>query len=221
MEKYGKKLEEFHNTTENIKAQLYEQQKEIDTIDTQQDRLKKQQKELSIHQEDINKAQTNISQAQDNIVKQQKLAYDQQSDIMKQQQLLKKTQERLENVELLVKSFFESIRTEFFSHHQKEKMLWGKLDDKRFLVFFVLDSVPIFQTVKLQYYIYAQPPNSYFPCVNNVLCFFWGDSEEKLRERNFSITYVADPTKKEVEESYSKLRSDISCLFLVYVAEPA
>jgi Sec-independent protein translocase protein TatA len=61
------------------------------------------------------------------------------------------------------------------------------------IVFMLLKSAPIFQTVQLQFHIYTQPKNSYF-LKGNVLKFIWGDPADKLKQYPLLVSYVPDPT---------------------------
>jgi hypothetical protein len=61
------------------------------------------------------------------------------------------------------------------------------------VVFMLLKSAPIFQTVQINYRIYVQPKSSYHTN-GNVLIFFWGDPADSLKTYPLEVSYVPDPT---------------------------
>lgn len=61
------------------------------------------------------------------------------------------------------------------------------------IVYMLLKSAPIFQTVQVGYHIYIQPKSSY-RLVGNVLIFVWGDPAENLKQYPLEVSYVPDPT---------------------------
>jgi len=70
------------------------------------------------------------------------------------------------------------------------------------LVFMLLKSAPIYQTVQINARIYVQPKSSY-QLVGNVLRFIWADPAEALKQYTLEVSYVPDPTYHGVV--YSKL----------------
>jgi hypothetical protein len=90
------------------------------------------------------------------------------------------------------------LRVEYFNYNQKDRMMCGKDINGHIVVFFNLAEVPIRESIRLQQYISIQPPDSYIP-FNNILIFSWGGSKESLQEKEFSITYVADPEMKGIK----------------------
>ncbi|MGA9798585.1 MAG: zinc-ribbon domain-containing protein [Terriglobales bacterium] len=75
-------------------------------------------------------------------------------------------------------------------------------NQKGAIVFMLLKSAPIFQTVQLNFHIFVQPKSSYF-LRGNLITFFWGDPAESLKPFPLEVSYVPDPTYKGVV--YSKL----------------
>ena len=65
----------------------------------------------------------------------------------------------------------------------------------RVRVLMLLQNAPILQTVQINFRIYVQPKSSYF-VQGNVLNFFWGESEESLKQWPLEVSYVPDPTYK-------------------------
>jgi hypothetical protein len=131
-----------------------------------------------------------------------------QHDIKNVQERIVKQQEKLENIELLVKNFFERITHEAFQHTQDKKMLIHEVTDRSAIVIFLLKSIPIHQTVQIQYHLYPQPKGSYF-FHKNVVMLFWIDRIASLRERSFIISYVADPTVKDAYNALSYMDGEI------------
>jgi hypothetical protein len=62
-------------------------------------------------------------------------------------------------------------------------------------IYILLKSPPIPQTVDVQWHIFAQPKNSYF-LVGNMVIFRWGQSIDRFREQQLSVTYVDKPKAK-------------------------
>ncbi len=78
----------------------------------------------------------------------------------------------------------------------------GGNNQKGAIVFMLLKSAPIFQTVQINFHIYVQPKSSYFLRAN-VITFIWGDPADNLKQFPLEVSYVPDPTYKGVV--YSKL----------------
>jgi zinc-ribbon domain len=65
------------------------------------------------------------------------------------------------------------------------------------LVFMLLKSAPIFQTLQINFRIYVQPKSSY-SVRGNIVRFVWGDPAENLKQWPLEVSYVPDPTYKGV-----------------------
>jgi hypothetical protein len=63
------------------------------------------------------------------------------------------------------------------------------------IVYMLLKSAPIFQTVQINYRIFVQPKSSYH-LNGNLLMFFWGDPSDNLKQFALEVSYVPDPTYK-------------------------
>jgi len=63
------------------------------------------------------------------------------------------------------------------------------------IVFMLLKSAPIYQTIEVRWKVYSQPHGSY-GIQNNVLIFSWGDPAESIKQYPLEVTYVPDPTSK-------------------------
>jgi len=61
------------------------------------------------------------------------------------------------------------------------------------VVYMLLKSAPIYQTVQINFRIYIQPKSSYI-VTGNLLTFFWGESIENLKQWPLEVSYVPDPT---------------------------
>lgn len=70
------------------------------------------------------------------------------------------------------------------------------------LVYILLPSTPISNTLDLQYRISMQPRDSYFT-IHNLLIFFWGDSVESLKQYPLIATYFPDRADKQLIKALS------------------
>lgn len=119
------------------------------------------------------------------------------TDVTSLQSAVKDAGEKIEklqqsqNMDEIVKAIFERMKVEQIKPLEDGKMFVVKKDDRFAYVLFVLDFVPIPNTVELQYYIYSQPPGSY-STFNNVILFNWSDAVSKLETKQFSVRYIAD-----------------------------
>lgn len=65
------------------------------------------------------------------------------------------------------------------------------------VVFMLLNSAPIFQTIDLKWHVFSQPRASY-QLSNNVLIFRWGDPAANLKQHSLEVSYVPDSTSTTV-----------------------
>jgi len=70
------------------------------------------------------------------------------------------------------------------------------------IVYMLLKSAPIPQTVQINFRIYVQPKDSY-AITRNLLQFFWADPVEALKQWPLEVSYVPDPTN--TQGIFSKL----------------
>jgi predicted RND superfamily exporter protein len=61
------------------------------------------------------------------------------------------------------------------------------------VVYVLLKSAPIYQTLQLNWRVYVQPKSSYFVS-GNLVTFFWGEPPENLKQWPLEVSYVPDPT---------------------------
>ena len=99
--------------------------------------------------------------------------------------------EQSQDMNQLVKDIFERMKVEAIKPLEEGKMFVAKKRDDFAYVLFVLEDVPIPNTVELQYHIYTQP-NGSFSTFDNVVLFNWADSVSKLEKKPFYLRYVAD-----------------------------
>ncbi len=113
-------------------------------------------------------------------------------------------QRKLTNTSELVKALFSKGETELFipAAGDNSKFCMISLPQKGANVYMLLKSVPIYQTIQLQFHIYVQPKYSY-TMFGNVLFFRWGDAVESIKQYPLSVSYVPDPTYQ--GRSYSSL----------------
>ena len=104
-------------------------------------------------------------------------------------------QKRLANTDELVKTLFSKGTTEYFFTKTNAPNVVVMPTANGAIVFMLLKSSPIYQTLELKWRVASQPRNSY-NVRNNVVTFFWGESAENLRQNPLEVTYVPDPTSK-------------------------
>jgi hypothetical protein len=61
------------------------------------------------------------------------------------------------------------------------------------IVFMLLKSAPIYQTIQIGFHVYVQPKTSY-AITGNVIRFVWGESPDSLKQWPLEVSYVPDPT---------------------------
>jgi hypothetical protein len=122
------------------------------------------------------------------------------TDIKAQQKVLSSSEE-------FVKGVFSSHMVEFFHIGQPPTDRYLVVPpipgNKRTTVFLLLRSVPIAQTLQLQYFIYTQPQNSYVN-IKNLVLFFWDDPPESLKTQQLSVSYFPDQTDKDIIRNLSE-----------------
>lgn len=109
------------------------------------------------------------------------------------QNLIKSQNKELVRLKAQMINLFNSLKTESFKIENNSKTRIVKLNEKVTLVFMRLESIPIEGSVKLQWHIYSQPPNSFW-LEKNILIFNWGDPASKLSTKQTHVSYAADPT---------------------------
>lgn len=129
---------------------------------------------------------------------------------------LKKQQKDLVTLQNKMKSLFESFKTESFKIENNSKTRIIELSENMALVIIRLESVPIPESVKLQYHIYSQPPNSYW-VEKNIVFFSWGDRVSKLNKEFSYVSYAADssadPPLGEITEKNKKIYAGDELIF--------
>lgn len=104
-------------------------------------------------------------------------------------------QKKLASTDELVKALFSKGRTELFpmtGDSPRTVIIPSKIGA---IVFMLLSSAPIYQTLELKWRVASQPRGSY-TVNNNVVIFFWGDPAANLKAYPMEVTYVPDPTSK-------------------------
>jgi len=153
------------------------------SLDEMKQELSQQQETVSVQQQELKEMQGQLQIAQQDIAIQQK---------------------RLMNVEELVKPIFGKITKEVFSCRPQvtPRCIAIPHGDQKASIFFKLVSVPIPETVVVQWWIHTQPPTS-FRTYKNIIGFRWGDSVSKLKQHEFYVTYVPDGTQAGEETAMS------------------
>lgn len=70
------------------------------------------------------------------------------------------------------------------------------------LVYLLLPSAPIANTLELQYKVSAQPRTAYFT-MHNLVIFFWGDPPDSLKLQPLVASYFPDSSDKELVKTLS------------------
>lgn len=104
-------------------------------------------------------------------------------------------QKRLASTDELVKTLFSKGTTEYFQTKVNTANAAIVPLPNGAMVFILLKSPPIYQTLELKWRVASQPRNSY-SVRNNVVTFYWGESADNLRQFPLEVTYVPDPTSK-------------------------
>lgn len=121
---------------------------------------------------------------------------------------IKAQQKIISSSEDFVKAVFSSHIVEIFHIGQPPAERYAILPPpsggNRTVVFLLLKSSPIPETLQLQYHIFAQPPNSYFS-LHNIVIYFWGpQSPDGLKEQQLSAFYFPDKSDKDLITALSE-----------------
>jgi hypothetical protein len=106
-------------------------------------------------------------------------------------------QKKLASTDELVKALFSKGVTEYFDTTGQASNVVIVPLKKGAMVWMLLGSAPIYQTIEVKWRVFSQPRGAY-ATMNNVLFFSWGDSADSLKQYPLEITYVPDPTSKVV-----------------------
>jgi hypothetical protein len=71
------------------------------------------------------------------------------------------------------------------------------------VVYLLLQSAPIPETIELKYGVFAQQQNTQFN-VKNLVVFFWGESPDNLKSQQISVSYFPDKSDKDIIRSLSE-----------------
>jgi hypothetical protein len=116
-------------------------------------------------------------------------------------------QKVLSNSEDFAKSVFSSHMAEFFQigtpAQGRYEVIPPPPGGKMTIVLLLLSSVPIANTLQLQFHIYTQPQNSYVN-VKNLVIFFWADPPDTLKTQQLSASYFPDRTDKDIIHGLSE-----------------
>lgn len=159
-----------------------------DAIDKIRKGIENENKIRKDQQEELNKVQANIMDMQNDLESQQKTIF---------------------NINERMAAFLKEGKTFIFDQpdvNSKYKIL--TLKEREHIIFILLDQVPIWQTLQIQWFIYVQPKRSYV-IRGNLLIFRWGDDLQKLNEKPLEVTYVPDPLAKPKFNSLDKVDNQI------------
>jgi hypothetical protein len=104
-------------------------------------------------------------------------------------------QQKLASTDVLVKALFSKGTTEYFetTANGPNVLIVPMPKGNGAMVFMLLKSAPIYQTIEVKWRVFSQPRASYI-VTNNVLRFVWGDPADNLKQNPLEVTYVPDPT---------------------------
>jgi hypothetical protein len=104
-------------------------------------------------------------------------------------------QKKLASTDVLVKALFSTGTTEYFptTANGPNILVVPTSKGNGAIVFMLLKSAPIYQTIEVKWRVFSQPRASYF-VMNNILRFSWGDPADNLKQFPLEVTYVPDPT---------------------------
>lgn len=121
-------------------------------------------------------------------------------DIQSQQKVISSS-------EAFVKNVFSSHATEYFfvglTPANRYTIIPPVTQGGLTTVLMLLRSVPIPNTLQLQFNIYTQPPNSY-TTIKNLVIFFWKDPPEALKTQQLSAAYFPDEGDKDIIQALSE-----------------
>lgn len=124
------------------------------------------------------------------------------------QYLITSQNKELDRLKTQMVSLFNSLKTESFKIENNSKTRVINLSEKETLVIIRLESIPIEGSVKLQWHIYSQPPDSFF--INkNVIYFKWGDPASKLNTKQTYVSYAADPSDNNLLGELKEVNGEI------------
>jgi hypothetical protein len=120
---------------------------------------------------------------------------------------LQDQQRVLSSSEDFVKHVFSSHQVDVFNIAAEPPERYGIISapvgGKTVIVYLLLKSAPVANTLQLQFHIYTQPANSYWT-IHNLVIFFWGDSVETLKQHQLLASYFPDASDKELIRSLSE-----------------
>jgi hypothetical protein len=101
----------------------------------------------------------------------------------------------LARLEEIVNGWFKNSKTETFDFKQTNTFGICAMgpDGNGALVCFLLSSIPVESSLRLQYSIYSQPPGSYWN-TRNLVFFNWGQDFQRLQSEPVYVSYVSSPT---------------------------
>jgi hypothetical protein len=160
-------------------------------------------RQVSALQVEVVKAQSQLktaSEIQPKMVAMQNQLTQATSDIQAQQKVISSSEE-------FVKQVFSSHKIDYFMMAvlpaaTRYATIAAPSGGKNSVVFLLLDSAPVAQTLQLQYKVFAQPPNSYIT-VHNLVIFFWGEDLNNLKGQQLSAAYFPDKSDKKIIHSLS------------------
>ncbi|MFX0557133.1 hypothetical protein ACOCEA_10050 [Maribacter sp. CXY002] len=118
--------------------------------------------------------------------------------------LLNEQNTELDRLKIQMSNLFNSMKNETFRSSNENKYRVVKIDEEFAIIVFKLDAIPIPESVKLQYHIYAQPYEA-FEINKNIIILRWGDNLKNLDKHDFYISYIQDPT---AEKPYDDLKQE-------------
>ncbi len=115
------------------------------------------------------------------------------------QEKLETQQQETIRLETILKGWFKNAKSDSFNFQTPDsfQVIATSTNGSKTMIAFLLSSVPIEGSLRLQYGVFAQPPGSYGNR-GNVAFFKWGESLDNLKSTPVYASYVADVTKTNV-----------------------
>lgn len=120
---------------------------------------------------------------------------------------LQKQQNLLSSSQSFAKQVFSSHRVEYFDFSPTSHtaaIIPPLPGGNRTVVLKLLGNTPIRNTLQLQYYVFAQPPDSFFVIAHNLVIFFWSDPPENLKQKPLTASYFPDTDDKDLIQSLTE-----------------
>lgn len=177
-------------------------------MDDIQEALVAQQHDLERTQTEIAKQQKTLAEQQSKTTSNQTAVSIAQKDIEETAARLAEQQKKLEQVDVLVNGLFDRSEAERFTHTETNRMAIVEKGGNNAVVILVLKKAPVFKSIRWQYWLFSEPPNSWVLYDRDILLARWSDSVQQLRSHDTFITYVSDPSVTNIQPASLVMTND-------------